>query len=93
MAAQRIYFVAHGRVQGVNFRYYTQKKATEAKITGWCRNTKQGTVEGEAQADDEEVLKQFLKDVDRGPPHAQVVKVESQPRDLADGETEFEVRR
>ncbi|KAI1252965.1 hypothetical protein MGN70_005172 [Eutypa lata] len=92
MAAQRIYFVAHGRVQGVNFRYYTQKKATEAKITGWCRNTDKGTVEGEAQGD-EAVMKQFLKDVDKGPPHAQVVQVESHPRDLADGETEFEVRR
>ena len=38
-------------------------------------------------------MKLFLKDVDKGPPHASVVKVETHPRELADGETEFEVRR
>ncbi|RYO87261.1 hypothetical protein DL766_010318 [Monosporascus sp. MC13-8B] len=92
MAAQRIFFVAHGRVQGVNFRYFTQKKATEYRITGWCRNTDEATVEGEAQGE-EDVIKRFLKDVNNGPPHARVVKVETQPRDLQEGETAFEVRR
>ncbi|RYP78516.1 hypothetical protein DL771_000469 [Monosporascus sp. 5C6A] len=87
-----IYFVAHGRVQGVNFRYFTQKKATEYEITGWCRNTDKGTVEGEAQGE-EDVIKRFLKDIDNGPPHARVVKVETQRRDLQEDETAFEVRR
>ena len=49
-------------------------------------------VEGEAQGD-EEAVRLFLQDIDKGPPHASVVKVETHARDLADGETEFEVRR
>ncbi|KAK1449824.1 acylphosphatase [Colletotrichum melonis] len=42
---KRIYFLAHGgQVQGVGFRdavdrYFTQKRATEYGLTGWCRNT------------------------------------------------------
>ena len=38
-------------------------------------------------------MRLFLKDVDKGPPHASVVKVETHARNLADGETGFEVRR
>ena len=38
-------------------------------------------------------MKKFLQDVDKGPPHARVTKVETQVRDLAEGEAEFEVRR
>ena len=49
-------------------------------------------VEGEAQGE-ENAMKQFLADVDKGPPHASVVKLEKHTRDLVDGETEFEVRR
>ena len=46
----------------------------------------------EAQGE-ENAMKQFLADVDKGPPHASVVKLEKHTRDLVDGETEFEVRR
>ncbi len=40
-------FEVSGRVQGVYFRKYTKAKAEELKLTGWCRNTPYGTVEGE----------------------------------------------
>lgn len=49
-------------------------------------------VEGEAQGEEENV-KKLLKDVDRGPPHARVVKLEKNEIELVDGETTFEVRR
>eukprot|EP01135_Chromosphaera_perkinsii_P003329 Nk52_evm29s240 gene=Nk52_evmTU29s240 len=39
-------FEVFGRVQGVFFRKYTMKQATKTRITGWCRNTDRGTVEG-----------------------------------------------
>ncbi|KAI1844303.1 hypothetical protein JX265_007858 [Neoarthrinium moseri] len=81
--SQRIYFRVHGTVQGVNFRYFTQKKATEAGITGW--------VEGEAQGSPD-ALKQFLKDIDRGPTHARVVQLDKEDREVKEGEAKFEVR-
>lgn len=49
-------------------------------------------VEGEAQAEDG-VLQKFMKDVESGPSHSTVDKVEKQEIDVVDGETGFEVRR
>ncbi|KAF5017508.1 hypothetical protein F66182_10553 [Fusarium sp. NRRL 66182] len=89
---KRIYFVVHGSVQGVGFRYFTQKKAQEYGVTGWCRNTKEETVEGEAQASDE-VLSKFFKDVDNGPRSARVTKVSQEERQLENGENDFVVTR
>ncbi|KAI2629602.1 Acylphosphatase [Hypoxylon sp. NC1633] len=89
---QRVYFLAHGRVQGVSYRYFTQKKATEHNITGWCRNTEHGKVEGEAQGHEDSV-KSFLKELDKGPTHAHVVRLDKEHREVQDGEAHFEVRR
>ncbi|GAW18181.1 hypothetical protein ANO14919_076550 [Xylariales sp. No.14919] len=90
--SQRIYFLVHGQVQGVNFRNFTQKEATKLSVTGWCRNTDNEKVEGEAQGSPDAV-KQFLKAIDRGPRLAQVVKLDKENRDLVEGEAQFEVRR
>ncbi|KAI0404360.1 acylphosphatase [Xylaria palmicola] len=64
--SQRIYFLVHGQVQGVNFRNFTQREATRLSVTGWCRNTDNEKVEGEAQGSPD-AIKQFLKAIDRGP--------------------------
>ncbi|KAM0216677.1 hypothetical protein ACHAPA_007628 [Fusarium lateritium] len=89
---KRVFFAVEGRVQGVGFRYFTQKKAQEYGVTGWCRNTKDETVEGEAQGN-EEVLAKFFKDVDDGPRSARVTKVSQEERQLVDGENDFQVTR
>ncbi|KEY72556.1 hypothetical protein S7711_05627 [Stachybotrys chartarum IBT 7711] len=92
---KRVFFVVHGSVQGVGFRYFTQKKAREYGVTGWCRNTndkKASKVEGEAQGADD-VLSRFFKDVDEGPSHARVVQVVKEDRNAVEGEADFEVRR
>ncbi|KAF7537399.1 hypothetical protein G7054_g3735 [Neopestalotiopsis clavispora] len=91
MSSQRIYFLVHGTVQGVSFRYYTQRKASEIGVTGWVRNTDAGKVEGEAQGSPD-AIKQFLKYIDQGPTHAKVVKLDKEERDVKDGENNFEVR-
>ena len=39
------------QVQGVFFRAHTVEKAKQLGIVGWVRNTKQDTVEGEAQGE------------------------------------------
>lgn len=89
---RRVYFVAHGgTVQGVGFRYFTRGKAQEHGITGWCRNTPDNKVEGEAQGDDEPLSK-FLSDVDEGPRHAKVVQFTREDREVVQGETSFSIR-
>ncbi|KAI8278055.1 Acylphosphatase [Colletotrichum sp. SAR11_57] len=77
---------------GVGFRYFTQKRASEYGLTGWCRNTDNNKVEGEAQGE-EDALKKLLKDIDDGPRSARVVKLDHEDRDLVDGEEGFLVRR
>ncbi|KAL3427198.1 acylphosphatase [Phlyctema vagabunda] len=89
--SQRISFLVHGDVQGVSYRYFTQKKAQEYGVTGWVRNTPNSKVEGEAQGD-KEALQKLLKDLDDGPRAAHVVKLEKGEKELVDGEKGFEVR-
>ncbi|VUC20536.1 unnamed protein product [Clonostachys rosea] len=90
--SERIRFVAHGGVvQGVGFRYFTQKRAREYGITGWCRNTDDNKVEGEAQGS-VDAMKQFLQAVDKGPRHAHVVKLDKEGRDVVEDESAFEIR-
>jgi len=38
-------------------------------------------------------IAQFLKDIDKGPPHAKVVQLDKEARDVQEGESQFEVRR
>ena len=44
-------FNIKGKVQGVFFRKHTQAEAARLGLAGWCENTKQGTVRGEAHGD------------------------------------------
>jgi acylphosphatase len=41
----RVRVIVSGRVQGVNFRYATEKKAQSLGLTGWVRNLHDGRVE------------------------------------------------
>ncbi|KAH7409728.1 Acylphosphatase-domain-containing protein [Cadophora sp. MPI-SDFR-AT-0126] len=75
----------------LQYRYFTRKKATSYGVTGWVRNAPNNKVEGEAQGEDD-VMQKFMKDVERGPSHSAVEKVEKQEIEVVDGETEFEVR-
>ncbi|CAK7271865.1 hypothetical protein SEPCBS57363_004840 [Sporothrix epigloea] len=93
MAVKRVYFLAHGgTVQGVGYRFFTQKKARLLSITGWVRNLPNNKVEGEVQGEDADV-KTLLQQLDRGPPSAHVVRFDKEDREVVDNETAFDVRR
>jgi len=47
MSTSGFSFEVFGRVQGVFFRKYTERKANELGLAGWVRNTSRGSVEGE----------------------------------------------
>lgn len=58
--------IAHGRVQGVGFRYSTQNIAQKMKILGTVKNNLDGTVSIEAQAE-ESILNDFIEKIKMGP--------------------------
>ena len=59
------HFIIRGDVQGVGFRYFTQKNASLYGINGWVRNKIDGTVEIDAEGS-ETNMTEFIKDVERG---------------------------
>ncbi|KAM0512633.1 hypothetical protein ACHAPE_008658 [Trichoderma viride] len=76
----------------INYSYFTRKKAHEYGVTGWCRNTVDDTVEGEAQGDDD-IIQKFIMDISEGPGHSNVEKVLTEDLDVVEREGTFEVRR
>jgi acylphosphatase len=40
-----LHFLIQGRVQGVGFRWYVHREASELNLRGWVRNTEDGEVE------------------------------------------------
>jgi len=87
--SQRISFTVHGKVQGVFFRDFTQKQAGTYSVTGFAKNSSDGTVTGEAQGD-EEALKKFKSALNKGPSRANVTKVEVKDIAVKDGEKSFD---
>ncbi|KAL0129321.1 hypothetical protein PUN28_004194 [Cardiocondyla obscurior] len=65
-------FEVHGTVQGVFFRKFTQKRSKELGLTGWCKNTRYGSVIGylEGEQAQIETMKQWLRD--KGSPQSRV---------------------
>lgn len=75
MSRRRIRARVHGRVQGVAFREYTRRQATQLGLSGWVRNLPDGAVETvfEGPAESVEMLLGWL---DAGSPQARVDRVE-----------------
>jgi acylphosphatase len=71
-------YVVRGRVQGVGFRFFVQRRAEELGLGGWVRNSEDGSVEtavwGEPAA-----LARFEEDLRQGPRLSLVASVEAQP--------------
>ena len=71
----RLQATVHGRVQGVSFRYYTRRRATELGLAGHVRNAWDGTVEVVAEGR-RAGLEQLLAFLRAGPPGAVVTQVD-----------------
>lgn len=72
---QTIRVVVSGRVQGVGFRAWIERRARELGLSGWVRNLSDGTVEAVfhgpvAKVDD------MVGQCRRGPSHARVEVLE-----------------
>jgi acylphosphatase len=82
-----IHFLIQGRVQGVGFRWFVQREASEIGLHGWVRNTEDGDVEVVAAGDAED-LAELRASLKRGPRGSRVDRViehtlqDSEARDL-----------
>ncbi|MGC8893809.1 MAG: acylphosphatase [candidate division WOR-3 bacterium] len=85
-----IYF--EGLVQGVNFRYYTQKTARSLGLVGFVRNLPDGRVHAVVSGP-EEVVRRFLDWARVGPPSARVDRMDVRELPGEGGEfADFEIR-
>ena len=72
---KRVRVFVSGRVQGVFYRAYTEKKAKELGVKGWVRNLPDGRVEAVFEGEDDAV-EALVKWCYKGSPSAKVEKVE-----------------
>jgi acylphosphatase len=72
---KRFHLVVCGLVQGVGFRYYTDKEAKRLYLSGWVCNKADGSVEIVAQGEEEPLIK-FIEWVHQGPTKALVESVD-----------------
>jgi acylphosphatase len=82
--------VVQGRVQGVFFRDSLRRLAEREGVSGWARNTSEGTVEAvfEGESDDVERHVSFAK---IGPPDA-IVEAVDVSQEEPEGLTGFSIR-
>ncbi|HUS94273.1 MAG TPA: acylphosphatase [Patescibacteria group bacterium] len=81
----------HGRVQGVAFRYYTQKQARSLGLNGWVRNEPDGSVLVVAEGSKEH-LSSLIDFLHQGPDSARVEKVEISWSESSRRYKKFEIR-
>ena len=82
--------VVHGRVQGVFFRDTARREAARHGVSGWVRNTGQGTVEAVFEGT-RGAVERLVGYAEEGPPEAQVERVETSDEE-PEGLDGFEVR-
>jgi len=71
-------FVVTGRVQGVGFRWFVEREAAQAGVTGWVRNREDGSVEVMATGTREQ-LSSLRAKLQQGPRAARVDEVQESP--------------
>jgi acylphosphatase len=82
--------IVHGEVQGVFFRDTARREAAAKGVSGWVRNTREGTVEAVFEGEPAAV-ERVIGFAREGPDRAQVEHVETFEEE-PEGLTGFEVR-
>jgi len=70
----RKYFIS-GMVQGVGFRFFTQRVAARHQVRGYVRNLEDGRVETYVEGS-EKAVAAFREDISAGPRYSRVEEIE-----------------
>jgi acylphosphatase len=81
-----LHFLIQGRVQGVGFRWFVQREASELGLRGWVRNTEDGDVEIIATGEDAD-LAEFRASLKQGPRGSRVDRVIEHILDQSEAES------
>ena len=87
----RAHILVSGRVQGVAFRWETERNSKRFNVTGWVRNLRDGRVEAIFEGEEADVQK-IVDFCRRGPPNAYVVDVNVRRQEWKGEFDDFEVR-
>ncbi len=90
MIARR--FFVSGMVQGVGFRYFTQRAAAKHQVKGFVRNRPDGRVETFAQGSESKV-NGFRDDIATGPRFSTVDEIEELVEDIDLSYSTFRIER
>lgn len=88
---ERVHLIVSGDVIGVGFRFSTIQIARELGLVGWTNNTEDGKVEIVAEGSRDK-LENLATWVHKGPPLAQVEKVDIDWQEATGEFKEFDVR-
>ena len=79
-----LHFFVQGRVQGVGFRWFVEREASQIGLRGWVRNTEEGDVEivAAGAAADLDRLRACLR---RGPRGSRVDRLVEHALDESEG--------
>jgi acylphosphatase len=80
-----LHFLVQGRVQGVGFRWFVHREASELELRGWVRNTEDGDVEIVATGDPAD-LDELRAGIRRGPRGSRVDRVIEHVLEESEGE-------
>ena len=85
-------FIVSGEVQGVGFRFFTQRIAARHQVTGYVRNMADGRVEALAQGA-APAIEGFRADLATGPVGAVVTGIEEVNLELVERYPSFRIER
>jgi acylphosphatase len=83
--------VVSGSVQGVGFRFFAERAAREAGVTGWVRNRPDGTVETVVEGEEKAVAR-YLERLRSGPGGSRVTRFHEEETHVT-GLDSFEITR
>ena len=81
----------HGRVQGVGYRFFAERVATQLDITGYAKNLWNGDVEVVAQGD-KTSLETYLTKLREGPRMAKVTDIDVEWQSVSEQYPNFDIQ-
>lgn len=91
MSKVGVHLIVEGRVQGVGFRYHSQRAGYNNNIVGYVRNLTDGNVEIVAEGDSQNINK-FIETIKNDHPYAMVSNIRKKEQPLSDSFNNFSIK-